>query len=308
MSAAWTTVQQFFSSPQGWLITIKYLGLVLAAGSSIWGTISEVVTPRPDGGKRLSKAGIISIGLTIAGLAISILSEDIQRREALQTQAAQVKVEAARTNQIILEGQQLRSLRLAWTFAGLDTGLIQLLDKGKSDAMQFIDHQQGNRNSQQNGAVFREMQLYPFIVALARRFVGDSAKGNSANVVVLLALDDDPNSVLVFGHLDNKTPWEPSNIDKKAKPPALPSLEIGSNGYLGNMDLESWPELAVEKEKITITWRVDPLTLTKALNGRNELVLPTAKLPDTLRIAILFDIAELPFAPNNFARPTSQDF
>src|SRR5215831_19936247 len=94
----------FFTSLSSWLIILKYLGLGLAAGSSVWGTLNVLTITGSHGRKKLTTAGVISIALTILGLVISVVSEDLQRREAARSQAAQVIAEAKRTNEIIVAG------------------------------------------------------------------------------------------------------------------------------------------------------------------------------------------------------------
>jgi hypothetical protein len=81
-----------------WLIVFKFLGLAIAAGSSIWATVNEL-TVQDDGRKRLTRSGFIAIGLTIGGLVISIVFEDLQRRNTAREQAARVTAEAKRTNE-----------------------------------------------------------------------------------------------------------------------------------------------------------------------------------------------------------------
>jgi hypothetical protein len=301
------SLRAFFSNLSSWLIVLKYLGLSLAAGSSVWGTINELTTKTVDGRKQLTTAGAVAIVLTILGLVVSIVSEDMQRREAASSQKAQVAAEAKRTNEIIISGQPLRSLEVDWAFQGLDADLLQKLQKGNDDAVAYIEDQQGERDSEQNGAVFREHQLYPFLLTVSRRFAGDKAKQTDPNVVVLIALDDDQNSVLPFGFLGEAKKWYDGS-EKNGKGPNSPSVEVGSHAYYGNDELLSWPNLEVSKSNAVITWRVDPSAFAKSLNRQNEFIVPTASLPSVLRIAVLFDISALPFKAGNFALARDQGF
>jgi hypothetical protein len=302
------TLSHFFGDVSTWLTLLKYLGLSLAAGSSVWGTVNALTVPAADGRNKLTPAGRVSIALTISGLIISIVSEDLQRRDAARAQAAQVQSEANRTNSIIVAGQPLTSLQMTWMIQGLDADLVQLLKKGNDDAMAFIDDQQGERDSEQNGAVFRENQLYPFLVALSRRFTGDSAKDESSNVVVLFPLNDDQSAVIPFGSLDAAKPWYSAPTGQTAKPAPVPSIEIGDHEAFGNSDLLNWPDLRTKDSNVTIAWRLDPSAFAKSVNQQSNFVVPTAKLPSVLRIAILFDIKGLPFATNNFALASNPNF
>lgn len=274
------TADLFLASVPTWLIVLKFLGLGLAAGSSIWATLNDLTVATPSGRKQLTTPGVVSIVLTIFGLVISIVSEDLQRRQAARSQAAQVVAEAKRTNDIIIAGQPLRSLTLTLAFRGLDLDLVQLLARGKHDATSFIDEQQGEQDRQQTSAVHRERQLYPFLATLARRFAKEGpAKNGDANVVVLVAMGDDQNAILPFGFLDEAKPWieESRRTTEIVRNPL--SLEIGSRGDLGNSDLLSWPVLDVRKENVTITWRLDPSTFARSVQRQNEFVVPTANLP-----------------------------
>jgi hypothetical protein len=298
----------FFSSVSSWLIILKYLGLSLAAGSTVWATINTLTVTTANGRKQLTTAGTVSIVLTILGLVISIVSEDVQRRQAALSQAAQIAAEAKRTNDIIIAGQPLTSLNLTWAFRGLDAGLLQTMKKGSDDAFAFIEDQQGERDSQQNGAVYREDQLYPFLVALSRKLTADTTKNEASDVAVLLALDDAQNSVLPFGFLSQEKQWLRAAAGKTLKHKSPPSLEVGSHAYLGNSDLLNWPNLQVDNSNVTVAWYLDPSTFAKSLNRQNAFVVPTAKCPSLLHIAILFDIKEFPFTEGNFALAEDQDF
>jgi|GEM_PF-3376203 len=302
-----SALSHFFGNVSTWLTILKYLGLTLAAGSSIWGTVNVLTTTKADGHVKLTIAGRTSIALTILGLIISIVSEELAQRDAADAQAAQIQNEANRTNSIIVAGQPLTSLRLTWTFVELDDALNQLLKKGNDDAMAFLNDQQRERGAQENGALFREDQLYPFLVSLSRILADDNAKEGNANVVVLFPLDDDANSVLPFGFLDSAKPWlnhQPDASNNRVNP----SIEIGSHIERGNSDLQNWPELGQNGSSVIVKWRLDPATFAKSFDRQNGFVAPTAKPPGTLRVAILFDINGLPFAENNFALAENSDF
>jgi hypothetical protein len=299
----------FFGSVSSWLTILKYLGLTLAAGSSVWATANTLIAPSEKGRNRLTFAGYISIALTVIGLVISIVSEDLQQLDAARTQAAQLKAEAERTNNIIIAGQPLTSLSVAWTIAGLDAELVQTLKQGNGAATAFLyDNPQGERGYQQDGALFREDQLYPFLVALCRRLSADMAKDGNANVIVLLPLDDGQNAVLPFGFLDHSKEWAMPSKSDDAKTPAAPSVEMGSHAYLGNSDLLNWPNIEPNGTTATLVWKLDPATFAKSLSRQNGFVIPTAKLPTILRVAVLFDIKRLPFTENNFALAENPNF
>src|SRR5262249_38480737 len=195
----------------------------------------------------------------------AIFGDETELIAALSTGLQQ----ALRDNQEIqretaLAGKPLTSLHLTWEFRGVDAHVAQLLKNGHDDAIAYIMDEQGHPDEAQNGAVFREYQLYPFLVALCRRLTKDTAEEGSANVAVLLALDDDRNPGLSFGFLDAEKPWAGPAADTRLKQASPPSLEIGSHAYLGNSDLRNWPDLTARGSNATITWRLDPSTFAKS--------------------------------------------
>ncbi|MGY2996918.1 hypothetical protein [Mesorhizobium sp. URHB0026] len=72
-------LKHLFANISIWLIVLKYMGLSLATGSSIWATINVLTTTGPDNRKQLTAAGVVSIVLTILGLVISIVSAKAAR-------------------------------------------------------------------------------------------------------------------------------------------------------------------------------------------------------------------------------------
>jgi hypothetical protein len=301
MAAIW----RVFGNLQLWLTILKYLGLLLAAASSVWGTVKELTVQR-DGNKRLTRAGFLAIGLTLVGLILSIVSEDLQRRKAMKDSVDQVTAEAKRTNAIIIAGQPLSSLRFTWILRGLDPVLLAQLKAGEKSATDFIADQQGERDSQQNSAVVRDRALYPFLIGFAREFTNDRSQMRSSNVIAIMALDDNQNTVLPFGQMSDSSPW--GKEDKKSRDPAPRSVEIGDHDDLGNEDLQAWPEIHYDDTTATVSWTLDPLTFASVINRQNRFIVPTANLPRILRVAILFDVKELPFNSRSFALPTDPDF
>src|ERR1700732_785583 len=77
-------LKAFFTNVSSWLIILKYSGLTLAASSTVWATVNVQTITTPEGRKRITSAAIVAIGLTVLGLLISIVSEDLQRRHAAE--------------------------------------------------------------------------------------------------------------------------------------------------------------------------------------------------------------------------------
>lgn len=332
--------------------SLKYFGLMVGTASAVWGALLDLKEEGLGGKKRLTRAGKLSIGITIVSLVVSLTSaalgdrlareadrtaakkrqdesfeqfrrhqelisgqlQELDKAEKLRSEQREqfdklTQREAKRTTDIIIAGQPLTSLTVTWAIRGLDAELVQMLKNGDENAMNFIKGEQGERGDEQNRAVFREEQLYPFLVALARHFTKDTAKDPNPNVVVLLALDDDHNSVLPFGFFDQTNPWLRRTASTASEYTVPPGVEIGGHSAFGNGKLPNWPWLQVHDTNVVITWTLDPLTFSTALNRQNNFIVPTAKCPSVLRIAILFDIKEEPpFVGGNFAIAEDQDF
>jgi hypothetical protein len=200
------------------------------------------------------------------------------------------------------------------------------------DIDRFYNNVQGNTNAQQGGELYRANLLYPFLDALSRSLTDHSAKqadvekgGYAAkqkdttkardapeqedakkgkDVVVLIPLDDDQNTVLSFGVLSKDIPWRAGENNNPLPSKITPSVETEYNPY-GNSDLAIGEANA---NNATITWHLDPTTFSKSINRQNQLIVPTAKLPSVLRIALLFDLEQMPFDKSNFAAPLDQEF
>jgi hypothetical protein len=89
LSPAWAYLQSLST----WLVLLKYLGLCLAAGSSIWGLVNQLTVNAPDGRKRLTRAGTVAISFTVLGLIVSLVSDDLQRRASDAAHKEQILAE-----------------------------------------------------------------------------------------------------------------------------------------------------------------------------------------------------------------------
>ena len=193
--------------PATWLMVLKYAGLCLAAGSSIWGTINELTNKGPDGSRRLTKAGQIAISLTVVGLVISLVSEDVQRRRDNEAHAAQVAAEAKRTNEIIVSGQQLTSLKLHWQFASRNAELEQKMADGVNAAQENSDNEQGGVPEVPFDVEDYQVLLLPLISFVANP--GEAFKKEDQPKSDKEAKEEAPNS--------DKMKEAQSNSDKKKK-------------------------------------------------------------------------------------------
>ena len=293
----------------------------VTGGSTVWGTVTVTTFDMPDGRKKLTRAGVVAISLTVVGLIIGIASDDLQRRADLAAedrkrqiqfsdqQAGAVR-EAARTNEIITSGQPLTSLDINWRIGGAEE--IGKAVEAKVELWNGMYPGDSMRN-----ALSRHNELYPFLRLLCRRIfeaqpdkLPENAYAPSDNILVLISLDDDQNSLLPFGALtfiankikgkDNRTGQPPLGVEPDRDPFSETDSDLEPSAHL--------PYFEFEDGSANISWHLDPVTLAESLARQSKLVVPTAKLPRTLRIAILFDIHQLPFTFANFAPKSGHDF
>ena len=125
------------------LVILKYLGLCLAAVSSVWGTMHDMTTTGPNGRKRLTKPGIGAIVLILAGLVVSIASEDLTQRQEAADQADRLRTEADRTNQIVLSAQPLTRLSWVLQISSEDPALHQAMQKAETAIQENAESSQG---------------------------------------------------------------------------------------------------------------------------------------------------------------------
>ncbi len=296
------SLKAFFTSLASWLIILKYLGLSLAAGSSVWATVNVLTVDKAGGGKKLTAAGVISIVLTIVGLVISVVSEDLQRRQAAKSQAVQIAAEAKRTNDIIIAGQPLTSLSFRLQFSSKDASLWQRMKKGQGDIAE-------NALTSQGGVTEVPLEIMEFSSALLPLLswvagidgTPRTSDGKDDSVVVLMPLDESYNTILSFGNLRDGISWYGTG-DKKNISHGFPLNHDARSGY---SDPRGTAELVDDPSRgpstYSISWDLDPVTLANAVDQTNPAVLATANLPQTLDITVIHSIGTLPFRQNNFA-------
>lgn len=303
------------------LTFLKYAGLIIAAASSIWGTTTNLTEER-DGNKRLTRAGYAAIAFMLLGLFISIGSNVLEDRQKSTERDEALKAEIRRTNRIIVSGQPLTSLDLRWEFQGVNKPLQEVMKHAGEQVASFYDNVQGRDVSgQEANEINRTEELYPFLLSLSKEFAPDEAgsqdKKPNPNILVLIALDEAQNSVLPFGRLDSSITWGLRISDFLLHKQAMLAGGVsfcenyscaGGEPYAHvTRELGSWPSIERVKSRpadaFAIRWSLDPMTFANAVEKQNSFIVPTARLPIVLKIAVLFSIHDLPFKSANFALP-----
>lgn len=296
-----------------WLIILKYFGLCLAAGSSIWGTVNELAVKDPHGKRRLTRAGYLAIALTIVGLAISLISEDLRRRDAAAASQAQIVTETKKTNEIIIAGQPLVSLAIRWKFESRNGELSEEMSRGQTEIRKNAESSQGGVPLVPLDVTEYDWAVVPLLNYLAslgaKEKSASSGEGkprkdqSDATIVAIMALDTYPNAVLAFGKIGPDAEW----IDKKgdAKPAAGVIATEGRRG--GNsipyVRVELAPNISAKPSIYAVDWDLDAQTLANAVDRANSTIAPTGNIPRVLRIAVLHGGKTIPFRKNNFGSP-----
>jgi len=292
------------------LIIIKYFGLCLAAVSSVWGTINNLTAELPNGKKRLTRAGVVSVALTIIGLATSILSEDLQRRNAAAEQSNKIAAQAKRTNQIIISAQPLTSLALSLQFESPDEQLRKEMADGDTKISENAKDEQGGVETPYDTMEY-EAHVIPLLKYLAH--LGTNSMPHEApeegeqppsrtdedSVFALMPLDDSPNAVLSFGQLSTKASWDTSD-GSAALSAGFTPVNLNTRKSASSPNVE-WHLDGNSNATYILKWDLDPVTLNNSIDQQVEDIRPTAKLPLSIKIAVFHGGDTLPFATNNFA-------
>lgn len=310
------------------LTILKYVGLVLAALSTIWG-MSLQTTIMENGRKRLTKAGYCAISLTMLGLSIGIGINILQDRQAARAHEDAMRADLRRTNRIIMSDQALTSLRLRWEFHGIPYPLQKHLADARSKAVRGRIQLHGEAAAAQRKDVAWQFELYPFLSELMHALDGTPAHNWQIvpSVLVLFPLDDSQNTILSFGRVNLSETWlaDKSRALMSHQDGVLPAgvstcaaaaCDFSQAGTDIVRPYRTWPYLEFPGEPsvirlkdlplrptddVVLGWDLDPLTLAGALSRQNASVTPTAKLPSVLRLTVLYDFSRIPFDSGNFA-------
>ena len=281
---------------------LKYAGLLLAAVSSIWGIRADV-TRTVNGRKQLTREGNISILLALAGFLISVVSTGVEDYQHQAEKADELKADIRKTNRIILAGQALTSLSLTWNFPGSDKATLARIDSGDRLATKEISNEQGERSSSENAPWIRYRILFPFLQSLCK----DTSGIGMRSFLLLLALDNTQNSVLPLGFLRDSVRFEGKKLDSLHGNAALP-VGVETEGSIteafggGGNSLANHPNLLVlGSDTVSIGWNLNAYTFMNAINRQITSITTTANLPDTIRIAMIYDFNNLPFSNTNFS-------
>jgi hypothetical protein len=270
----------------------KYAGAGLATFSSLW-SATKVVSRDVHGEKRLTRQGKVLIGLTVAGLATTVISTAIQDIQATRAANDRATAELQRSKAIIHAVQPLATLNFHWAFTIVPPPIAAFVSRSEAESLRQIMDEQGERSGSQNDALDRKVVFYPFLATLPESHIDKVMSG----VVVVLTLDNYRNAVLSFGDIPAELRW--SN-----KPSALSVPQVLSGGVVFQNDLDAIsygarPTLrgrACDNDPmlthgspaslLSIDWTLDPVSLSNAIDKQNPAVPLTGSLPDQVTMLI----------------------
>jgi len=223
-------------------------------------------------------------------------------------------------HEIILAGQPLTSLKFQWSFKSRDTNLRKIMAEGERAIME-------NAETSQGGVPVVPFDLENYTDALIPLISWISSGGeqldseqsskrhtnaHKGSVVVLIPLDESFNTILSFGMIpDDDELWRWKGEEKKTQLISAgfaPGFSEARRGY-------STPSVNTKLEDArnegmslySIGWSLDPVTLAASVDRMNPSIMPTAKLPSLLKIAVIKNFDSLPFERNNFAKTAAEN-
>lgn len=308
------------------LTALKGLGFVIGATSAAWALTRRLSADDASGRKRLTRDGWVAAILIIASTAVSLAAFDLENRRRLEDAKSTQLREAKRLRQLIAAGQPLTGLRVRWQFHDVSDDLhkkaqdaareIERFPSGNADLFQTLD---GPRRLAALGVVQRHKHLYPFLHAIA------SGTWDDSNVVALIALDDGASTLLPLGRLSYE-PAEPTEDrpDRRRRHNySSQSTKAVASGIEFDTDFDDFskmrlnevrrsrgfpfsgdhPYISIAGRVHTIEWDLSPPELPLSLDRIIASTPISARLPERLRLMILYDIFDLPARPDNFAVP-----
>ena len=245
---------------------------------------------------------------TIAGFQDSQERFNNTQAQIISSKQSVLESNLHHTNEIIVSGQPLTSLAVSWQIESASPELWQRIKDGEAAIDENAEDAQGPSHPVPLEAMDYQEALIPLLSRVAR--IASEQTENDASdpedgaetVIVLIALDDSENAILSFGQIGADADWF-----NDEGPPSISAGFLNGQGFPeGNSIPFVLSQLAAKrrgKSSYAVNWNLDPVTLAKSLNRRNPDIPPTAKLPQTLKVAIFYDVDRLPFALNNFAVP-----
>lgn len=303
------------------LTLLKYAGLLLSAVSSIWGTLHNATISDAHGVVRLTKAGRVALSFIVLGLVINIVASLVEDTLVDRRDRAKAAEDQRRLREIVIAGQPLRSLRLEWIFFEIDPaiaeelkGQAQWIDEMPETSEDLFKHLYGQERAQAFALLRRHKMLFPWLHSQ----VAD--QWHPGSTVLLVSLDEAASVLLVGGGLEaepaESAEEQPRETYVKGKMAAVSAGVDFVENLQAFYRMDPWPERTrplfragslpdiglLEGRKLAVQWEIGAADLPAMLDLANPRATPNGKMPETIRVVVLADIADLPAAPDNFTR------
>jgi hypothetical protein len=280
---------------------LKYVGLVVAVVSAVWALFHRPIAEDASGRRRLTRAGTVTLGLLGAGFVVSALSTYLEGRQAAESRRA-----AAESQHVADRGaarrKPLHRLVVEWSFAATSGPA-----RGATRASGCPNDFESPR------AAPRLTELYPWLAG------APGTRGRVQGVVVVLPLDARAAYVLPLGMVQLPRAKEedplPTSLSRKQLLSISATVEFREDleQCLDRNDRYTRP--AVERlrrcplkasleragERVTARWELDATCIAKGVDRQAGADEPTGEFPERMVVAVLTEMAGLPFEPANFA-------
>jgi hypothetical protein len=205
--------------------------------------------------------------------------------------------------------QPLSALSLQFCFSSSDAKLRRRMNVGKDRIWENAESSQGGSPSVPFEVMDFEEALLPllrYIAQIGPKTYDDLIEVGCENVdenslVVLIPLDESNNAILSFAHVSSEVEWDLSPPNAQAERDPLVNLDWAQS-------VPRVKPMRHAKAGIStyeIHWTLDPAALRTAIQRLNPDIPSMGRLPKTLRMAIFYDIACLPFRPYDFTKSST---
>jgi len=214
--------------------------------------------------------------------------------------------EAHHTREIVIAGQPLRSMAISWAFPALTSEYKKDISDGRAKVEELLNdfakstrHYSSQQGNKLKSLLHRGDVLMPFLNLLGgTQWTGQG----SDSVVALFALDDSAATVLPLGYLaasqahkDEMSPIALAagvDTDDEINAAFYPPHQILRERSFASPG--SAAVLVTERKSVKITWALPAADFFDAVDKVTASLVPTAQLPDRMRVVILTRIKKLP--------------
>lgn len=297
---------------------LKYASIALMFVIALSGYLGESRRSSSDQRTVLTTFGKIGIGSTVVLFLFSLGSVIADDRKFKKEETKQRQREAARQRDLILSGQQLRSLSIRWTFYDVDQRYLDAIAAGEKkveSAFMPPDWYFSDRIEFFRPLFRRLYKVYPWISSMT---TGEWSEPGSC--LLLLALDETRTAVIPFGIFDDgaidSDPYHRMEDFTKDLHRASatverlePIVKVISERDLEESGLTSRPRYApfgadvtTDGRNVTLSFDLPPHSFLSSIDKAAPELIPTLALPDYLEVVTMTQLRCFPMEVDNFTR------